>query len=316
MANWLADHLGSSVPVVLAPMAGPGQGRLSHAVSEAGGFGMFGVGSTTTGDWIRGQARVARADGARCGVGLMAWAQPEAPDQLEAVLDLRPDLVSVSFGDIAGPVSRLRDAGIRTATQVGALPDLDMAHDAGVDVVVVRGSEGGGHGRNAMGTLPLLQMVLEHTSQPVLAAGGILNHRGLAAVLAAGAQGAWVGTAFLGCVEANMTEPARDRLFAGFDTGYGRVFDVAQDFAWPAEFGGRALVNGFFDEWVGREDEMDDAARERHEEAQRVGDFDVAHLYAGQGVAALTRERAARDVVLEFARAVPGRQGPQGTDAR
>ena len=125
---------------------------------------MFGVGSTTTGDWIRAQAEVAGAEGATYGIGLMAWAQPGAPEQVEAVLDLRPDLVSVSFGDIAGPVARLRDAGILTATQVGALPDLQMAQDAGVDVVVVRGAEGGGHGRNSMGTLPLLQMALEHTS--------------------------------------------------------------------------------------------------------------------------------------------------------
>ena len=304
MVNWLADNLGTSVPLVLAPMAGPGEGRLAHAVSEAGGLGMFGVGSTTTGDWIRAQAEVAGAQGAAYGIGLMAWAQPEAPEQVEVVLDLRPQLVSVSFGDIAGPVARLRDSGILTATQVCALPDLRMAQDAGVDVVVVRGAEGGGHGRNSTGTLPLLQMVLEHTSRPVLAAGGILNHRGLAAVLAAGAEGAWVGTAFLGCVEANMTGPARERLFAASETGYGRVFDVAQEFPWPREFGGRALVNGFFDEWVGREDDMDDPARRRHEVAQRAGDFDVAHLYAGQGVAALTGERAARDVVLDFAQAL------------
>ena len=268
---------------------------------------MFGVGSTTTGDWIRAQAEVAGADGATYGIGLMAWAQPGAPEQIEVVLNLRPDLVSVSFGDIAGPVARLRDAGILTATQVCALPDLQMAEDAGVDVLVVRGAEGGGHGRNSMGTLPLLQMVLEHTSRPVLAAGGILNHRGLAAVMAAGAEGAWVGTAFLGCVEADTTGPARERMFAASETAYGRVFDVAQEFPWPKEFGGRALVNGFFDEWVGREDDMDDAARRRHEVARRTGDFDVAHLYAGQGIAALTGERAARDVVLDFAQAL-GRQ--------
>ena len=101
-----------------------------------------------------------------------------------------------------------------------------------------------------------------------------------------------------------MTGPARERLFAASETGYGRVFDVAQAFPWPAEFGGRALANGFFDEWVGREDTMDDAARRRHEAARRAGDFDVAHLYAGQGVAALTGERAARDVVLDFAQAL------------
>lgn len=304
MANWLADRVRSSVPVVLAPMAGPGEGRLAHAVSKAGGFGMFGVGSTASGDWIRAQAEIAGADDAPYGVGLMAWAQPAAPDQIEAVLELRPDLVSVSFGDLAGPVARLRDAGIRTATQVCALSDLDAAQDGGVDLVVVRGAEGGGHGRNSTATLPLLQMVLDRTRLPVLAAGGILNHRGLAAVLAAGAEGAWVGTAFLGCVEATLSSSAREWLFTHSDTGYGRVFDVAQQFAWPTEYGGRALDNAFFDEWVGREEEMDDTARSRHRAAVSAADYDVAHLYAGQGVAALTRERTARDVVLEFARAV------------
>ena len=308
MANWLADTLGSPVPVILAPMAGPGQGRLANAVSKAGGFGMFGVGHAMSGDWVRAEAAVAGADAARYGVGLLAWAQSGTSDQLDVVLDLRPDLVSVSFGDLLGPVSRLRDAGILTATQVCALSDLDQAHDAGVDLIVVRGAEGGGHGRNSMGTLPLLQMILDRTTRPVLAAGGILNHRGLAAVLAAGAQGAWVGTAFLGCREADMPPSARARLIAETETGYGRVFDVAQEVAWPAEFGGRALVNGFFDEWVGREDDMDDSARRRHEEARRSADFDVAHLYAGEGVAALTREQSAEDVVNDFAQAL----GPRG----
>ncbi len=268
---------------------------------------MFGVGSTATGEWIRAEAKVASADEVAYGIGLLAWAQQAAADQMEVVLELRPDLVSISFGDISGPVTRLREAGILTATQVGALSDLDQAHDAGVDVVVVRGAEGGGHGRNSVGTLPLLQMVLDRTPCPVLAAGGILNHRGLAAILAAGAEGAWVGTAFLGCVEATMPTSARARLIASTNTGYGRVFDVAQGLAWPSEFGGRALVNDFFDQWVGREDEMDGSAKKRHQDAQRAADFDVAHIYAGEGVADLTSERSAADVVRDFAQAL----GPQ-----
>ena len=130
-----------------------------------------------------------------------------------------------------------------------------------------------------MGTLPLLQMILDRTERPVLAAGGILNRRGLAAVLAAGAHGAWVGTAFLGCAEAEMSPSARARLIGETETGYGRVFDVAQELAWPREFGGRALVNDFFEEWVGREEDMDDSARLRHQEARRSADFDVAHSF-------------------------------------
>ena len=79
MAPWMAETLGTSIPLVLAPMAGPGGGQLANAVSLAGGFGMVGVGSTTSADWIRDQARLAGAGGARYGLGLMAWAQPDAP---------------------------------------------------------------------------------------------------------------------------------------------------------------------------------------------------------------------------------------------
>lgn len=301
---WLEDELGISVPLVGAPMAGPGGGRLAHAISQAGAFGMIGVNQTRPGDWIRAEASVAGAAGTSYGVGLMAWALEAAPDQLEAVLELQPALVSVSFGAYAGPVARLRDAGIRTATQIGNLTDLDQALEAGVDLLVARGGEGGGHGRNDIATLPLLQLVLDRTDLPVLAAGGIVNHRGLAAVLAAGAVGAWVGTAFLGCVEAASTPEAKQGLFAAGQTGYGRVFDVAQQVDWPTEFGGRAVANDYFDQWAGREDSMDEAARAQHRDAVAAQQFDVAHLYAGEGVADLTRETTAADVVAEFSRAL------------
>ena len=66
-----------------------------------------------------------------------------------------------------------------------------------------------------------------------------------------------MGTAFLGCVEA-AGSPAARALFAADETGYGRVFDVAQQAAWPREFGGRAVANAYFDEWVGREDDLDE----------------------------------------------------------
>jgi len=290
-------------------MAGPGGGRLAHAVTRAGGLGMFGVNHTRDAGWIRDQAAVAGAEGTSYGVGLMAWALADNPGQLDAVIGLRPALVSVSFGDLLEPVGRLREAGILTATQVGSLADLAAAEAAGVDVVVARGGEGGGHGRNDLATLPLLQLVLERTDRPAYAAGGILNHRGLAAVLAAGASGAWVGTAFLGCVEAESAPAARAALFEASETGYGRVFDVAQEAPWPREFGGRAVANDFFDAWVGREDELDDEARGRFRGAVADADYSTAHVYAGQGVADLTRERTAAEVVAEFARALPARPG-------
>lgn len=300
----LPAALQTPVPLIGAPMAGPGGGRLAHAITRAGGLGMFGVNHTRDGGWMREQAAVAGADGTAYGVGLMAWALAGNPAQLDTVLELRPALVSVSFGEYAGPVRRLREAGILTATQVGSPADLAAAEAAGVDVVVARGAEAGGHGRDAISTLALLQLVLDRTERPVYAAGGILGPRGLAAVLAAGAAGAWVGTAFLCCAEAEGSPAAKAALLAAERTGYGRVFDVASQAPWPREFGGRAVANPFFEEWVGREDAMDAAALARHREAVARGDFDVAHVYAGQGVAALTEETTAAEVVAGFARGV------------
>jgi nitronate monooxygenase len=155
--------------------------------------------------------------------------------------------------------------------------------------------------------LLLLQEVLDEVSVPVLAAGGIATARGLAAVLAAGAAGAWVGTAFLACEETETSPPARERLFAAADTdtAYGRVFDVGQRLDWPPRFGGRALRNEFFDEWSGREADLveDDDAVARLKTARAARDFDTAYIYTGQGAGLLRRTQTAADVLAEFTRA-------------
>jgi len=305
--TWLTEHFDLSVPVVSAPMAGPAQGELAAAVSAGGGLGMIGVGGGRGPDWIREQAAVAAAPGRAYGIGLMAWVLEDHPEQLAAVLDVRPALVSVSYGPFERHVTTLREAGITVATQVGNLEEAQRAERAGVDVIVARGAEAGGHGRADVGTLTLLQVVLDAVDAPVLAAGGIGTARGLAAVLAAGAVGGWVGTAFLGCEEAANTPAARQRLreTGSAGTGYGRVFDVAQRAGWPPEYGGRAVRNEYFTRWADRVEELakdDDAARELQEAVDR-GDYDVAYLYAGEGVGLLHEERPASDVLADLARA-------------
>jgi nitronate monooxygenase len=309
MATALTSRFGVEVPVVSAPMAGAAGGRLAGTVSAAGALGMIGVGPTTEPEWIREQHGIAKeAAGDRpFGIGLMAWVIDDKPEQLDVVLDTRPAVASVSFGDVQRYVKPLQEAGITVFTQVGTLEEALAAEQAGVDVVVARGAEAGGHGRDAVATLPLLQQVLDHVHVPVLAAGGISGPRGLAAVLAAGAAGAWVGTAFLACPESMTQDAGRERLLAASATStvYGRVFDVGQRAAWPEQFGGRALRNAYFDQWAGRESELalDDDAHHAVLEARRVLDPDIAPLYAGQGVGALTDVRTAAEVVRYLAQA-------------
>jgi nitronate monooxygenase len=304
MRTWLTDRFGLRVPVVGAPMAGAADGRLAAAISTAGALGMVGAGGTASPEWIRAQLAVAAAPGYAYGVGLMAWVQDEDQAQFDAVLEVAPPLVSVSFGDYGRYVAPLQHVGVTVATQVGTVQEAQEAEQAGVDVIVARGAEGGGHGRGEVGTLPLLQAVLEEVRTPVLAAGGIATARGLAAVLAAGAAGAWVGTAFLACEEATVTAAARRRLLDAeeTDTVYGRVFDVGQRQSWPREYGGRSLRNAFFDQWHGREDALaDDAAAQAALEAAREqGDFDTAVIYAGQATGLLRHHRPAAEVVAEL----------------
>jgi nitronate monooxygenase len=308
MRTWLTERLGIQVPVVSAPMAGVAGGRLAAAVSRAGALGLVGVGARATPDWVAEQCAVAAEGGTPWGVGLQAWVLESAPAQLDAALAAGPHLVSVSYGPYAAQLDRVRAAGAVVVTTVGTVRDALAAEDAGVDAIVARGGEGGGHGRNEVATLPLLQMVLDAVQVPVLAAGGIGSPRGLAAVLAAGAAGAWVGTAFLTCVEGTSTAAARARLAAASetDTVYGRVFDIGARAGWPAEFGERAVRNAYFDEWVGREDQLslDDDAAERLVAARRQDDVDIVCVDAGQGVGLLRDESTtAAAVVAELARA-------------
>jgi nitronate monooxygenase len=304
MRTPLTDRFDLAVPVVGAPMAGAAGGRLAAAISSSGALGMIGVGAEPT-SWIAEQGRIAAASGRAWGIGLLAWALETSPELLDAVVDLAPPLVSVSFGPYERHVATLKQAGSTVATQAGTLDEARAAEQAGVDFIVARGGEGGGHGRNDVATLPLLQAVLDQVGVPVLAAGGIATARGLAAVLAAGAAGAWVGTPFLACPESTVAPAARDRILAADETGtsYGRVFDIGYRLGWPARYGGRALRNRFFDSWVGREADLatDDDAHAELMTAREAEDFDTACIYAGQSVGLVERSRPAAEVVADLA---------------
>src|SRR5690606_38237949 len=127
--------------------------------------------------------------------GVVGWAVGDAAELADVIVAADPALVSISYGgDLSDWIAVLHDAGIPVATQVGNPEDAREADGIGTDLLVVRGGEAGGHGRNEVGTLPLLQAVLEEVDTPVVAAGGLATARGLAAVLAAGACGGWFGT--------------------------------------------------------------------------------------------------------------------------
>lgn len=297
----LSRGLGMAVPIFGAPMAGAMHGALAGAVTQAGGLGLVGVGNKADQAFVRREAAIASDQGRRrFGIGLQLWAVDGQPGVVEAVAEAQPHVVSLSFGSAAKYREIFRNALI--AKQVNTIEDVRQAEDEGVDIIVAQGTDAGGH-TGHQGTLPLLQAVLEHTTKPVVAAGGIGTGKGVAAVLAAGAQAAWIGTRFLGAIEAANTPEARKRVIdaTGQDTVLTRVFDRALGLDWPHRYPGRALANDTTGQWHGREDELDDEIRQRVREAQQNEDYDRAVVYAGQAAAFVTREQSAQEIVDELA---------------
>ena len=281
--------MGLRVPIVNAPMGGVAGGRLAAGVSAAGGLGMVGMG--TAGSTSSLHVELPYVTGT-FGVGLVDWVMRKEAGLFEAALAAQPVLISVSFGTDLSWVSRVHDAGIAAATQVYNGAEARRAEDAGIDLIVARGSEGGGHGDATIGTLPLLDAVLDVVSVPVLAAGGIASPRSLAAVLAAGASGAWLGTCLSASVEALTTDAGRRALVAACetDTASTRVYDIVRHLPWAERFPSRVLRNDFVARWTGHEDALAEDADAEAELATAIAADDrrIAAVDAGQGVGMVT----------------------------
>lgn len=287
----------------MTPQAG---GMLAKAVSDAGAFGMLGFDEDESEHAIGSQLALVAANKATVfGIGLVAWVLEKRSALLDLAINARPKLISVSFGDISPYVERIHAAGILIASQVQSRETARRALDAGVDVLIAQGAEAGGH-TGIVGTLPLLQLILEMTGKPVVAAGGIATGRGFAAVLAAGAAGAWVGTPFLLATESRTARKAQSVLIAADETQtvYTSVFDRVQAKGWTSEFRGRSLKNAFADRWDGHEEELlrTPAAIAEFEDARKTSDYSKAHIYAGQSVGVLNRTSSAAEIVARLER--------------
>lgn len=261
----LTTRLGLTHPVMSAPMAGHSGGRLAGAVSAAGGLGAFGGMSEGGPDWVREQIRLIRSATDRpFAVGFITHLLPLYEANFEATLAEKVPVIAFSFADPRPWLERAKEAGATVMCQVQTIEGAREAVAAGADIIVAQGNEAGGH-TGRMNLLPFLAWVLdEFPDVPVLAAGGIASGRSLAAVLAAGADGAWVGTAFLATPEAVEVPDAYKGLIVdsdGQDTVYTEVFDILAVEAygippWPKGIAVRALRNQMAEEWHGREEEL------------------------------------------------------------
>ena len=317
----LCAQLGIEHPIIQAPIGGAAIPELAAAVSEAGALGMLTMTSADD-DWIRRTFASMRALTARpFGVNLILEEEQRA--QLETCLAEGARIVSYfwrRFEPSDPYIEEAHAAGALVLLTVGSADDARRAVDAGVDVVVAQGFEAGGHVWGSVATLPLIPAVVDAVSPvPVVAAGGIGDGRGLAAVLVLGAQAGWLGTRFLLADESPVHPKHADLALAAAetDTTYSSLFDGD----WPAA-PHRTLMNSTYRAWVaagsppsgqrpGEGETIGYSVDGRpipryyvsHPTVTRVVGDDAAEamaLYAGQSVGVIHERKPARRIVQDL----------------
>jgi nitronate monooxygenase len=308
----VCELLGIEQPIVQAPMSAVPE--LAAAVSNAGALGMLALTwSTPAGDPVRETAALTDRP-----FGGNLILKSDQHRRLDETLEAGMRIVSLMWGDPSDYVKQVHDAGGVVLHTVRSAEEARRAVAAGVDAVVAQGWEAGGHVWGQVATLPLVPAVVDAVAPvPVIAAGGIGDARGVAAVFALGAQAAWLGTRFLLAQEMPIHEEYRRRLVDAAETD-ARWYPNLYEIGWPGA-PHRALRNSTADMWeaagrppLGSRPGQGDVIAHfasgeeivRYETAAPMvgttGDIEACSLWAGQSVALAKQAQPAAEIVAEL----------------
>jgi len=320
-ATPLVRKLRIELPIFSAPMGGGTAGpALTAAVSNAGGCGVLGLGGVPA-ELVPELIRETRALTQRpFGAGLLLPLLD--PAAFEACLAERLPFLVLFWGALAPWVDRAHRREVRVFAQVGSVAEARAAASAGADGVIAQGFEAGGHVRGTTSLSALVPAVVAAVAPlPVVAAGGIATGAGVAAALAAGAQGALLGTRFLASPEAFATDSYKERIVAASaeDTVHTTLFGVG----WP-DAPHRVIRNRAVREWEAagrpppgaRPGEGTTIGKARFGAAvvevpryslmsplgSFEGDPELAALYAGESCSLVHNVRPAARIVRDLAR--------------
>jgi enoyl-[acyl-carrier protein] reductase II len=215
MRTALTERLGIEHPVMLAGMGGVSYAPLVAAVSIAGGFGCLGASTMSKEQMTTEIAAVRRATDRPFGVDLLTAAPGDLVGRVEMLIEGGASVFVAGLGVPSQVVDLCHRHDVLVANMCGKVVHAERAVDAGCDLVVAQGTEAGGH-TGLVATMPLVPMIVDAVGDrvPVVAAGGIFDGRGLAAALALGAAGVWVGTRFIATPEARAVAGYKDALLA------------------------------------------------------------------------------------------------------
>jgi enoyl-[acyl-carrier protein] reductase II len=216
----LTEILEVEHPVMLAGMGGVSYHALVAAVSAAGGFGCLGASTMATDEMVEEMGLVRQATDRPFGVDLLTAAPGDHEAQVTSIIDGGASVFVAGLGVPRDAIDLCHERGVLVVNMCGKVRHAVDAVAAGCDIVVAQGTEAGGHtGRVA--TMALVPQVVDAVGDrvPVVAAGGIIDGRGLAAARALGADGVWVGTRFICTPEARAVEGFKDTLLGMAEDG-------------------------------------------------------------------------------------------------
>lgn len=317
--------------IVSAPMRLISLAPLAVAVSTAGGLGFIGAGTDlsdlnnqltqATSLLSNNPIRSAYSEILPVGVGFINWGA-----EMNVALDVLKVHVPAAVWffapkqnqDLVEWTTEVRKATqgkTKIWVQVGTVAEaLDIADLCNPDVLVVQGSDAGGHGlERGAGIIALLPEVadaLKVTGRShinLVAAGGIVEGRGVAACLTLGAHGVVMGTRFLASKEASVAKGYQDDVLRSSDGGIrtvrSKIYDTLRGTTgWPARYGGRVIINqSYLDADDGK---VTDEMRRRHDEALKMGDRGWGErgrltAYAGTGVGLIDKVEPAGEILIE-----------------
>lgn len=223
----VSQLLGIQYPILQGGMAWVATGELAAAVSEAGGLGIIGSGQAPA-DWVRQEIKKVKAVTSKpFGVNIMLMS-PFLDEVMQVIIEERVPVITTGAGNPGKYVPTLKDIGTKVIPVVASVALARRLEKAGVDALIAEGMESGGH-VGEISTLPLVPQVVDAVKIPVIAAGGIVDGRGLVAAFALGAAGVQMGTRFM-CAEECTVSPKvktmilkakdRDTVVTGYSTGH------------------------------------------------------------------------------------------------
>ena len=288
--NRVLAHTGARFPIVQAPMGWIARFPLASAVSRAGGLGII---ETSSGETANCQAEITKmaASGLPFGVNLpIRFLKDDA--MLRFVCESGVRFVTTSAGSPAKFIAPLKAAGI---TVYHAVPTVETALkcvDAGVDGLVVEGAEGGGFKNpEEVSTLVLLQAIRARCDVPMIAAGGIVDGRGMAAAFALGAEGIQMGTRFVSCAESPVHDNYKQAIVQAGDTG-----------TWVLNKKSSPCIRALKSQCTAAIHEAGVMPPDTFAGIQRVyfdGDMEAAPALAGQSVALIDAVKTAQQIIDE-----------------